>query len=209
MMTCSPMETYWGWKVLDPTPEEAKLLGVEGDYLAHGIDHEDVGKVLTRISRDGTLNARQTMEAAKGAFSEGASPVFPPDVAADTFGQINVDKRGNKNEQPSQDHPIGYAKEGTPTGETFERTPARVGPEGDASSGPEGMGRNVQPFQDHPIGYVYEGTPTGETSKRTPTRVGPYRGASSASEATEEKRKRMRSGVDRAGSERCLATAMT
>ena len=58
-----------GWELLDPSPEEAKLLGAEGDYLAHGIDHEDVEKVLTRISREGTLHARQAIEAATGAFS--------------------------------------------------------------------------------------------------------------------------------------------
>ena len=39
------------------------------------------------------------------------------------------------NEQPNQDHPISYVKEGTPTGETSKRTPTRVGPEGEASSG--------------------------------------------------------------------------
>ena len=92
MMTCSPKETYWGWKLLDPSPEEAKLLGAEGDYLAHGIDHAEVEEVLTRISRDGTLNARQAMEAAKGAFSEGVSPVFPPDVTVDIVGQSDVHK---------------------------------------------------------------------------------------------------------------------
>ena len=68
-MTCSPMDTYWGWKLLDPTPVEAKVLGVAGDYLSHNIDHEDAEKVLKRISKEGTLNARQAMEAAKGAFS--------------------------------------------------------------------------------------------------------------------------------------------
>ena len=41
MMTCSPMETYWGWKLVNPTPDEAKLLGAVGDYLAEGIDHEE------------------------------------------------------------------------------------------------------------------------------------------------------------------------
>ena len=92
MMTCSPMETYWGWKLLDPTPEEAKLLGAEMDYQAHGIDHEEVEKVLTNISKDGTLNARQAMEAAKGAFSEGVSPIFPPDV---TVAAILLEMRQN------------------------------------------------------------------------------------------------------------------
>ena len=51
MMTCSPQETFWGWKLVEPTPGEAKLLGAEGDYQAHGIDHEEVEKVLTRISK--------------------------------------------------------------------------------------------------------------------------------------------------------------
>ena len=151
MMTCSPKETYWGWKLLDPSPEEAKLLGAAGDYLAHGIDHDEVEEVLTRISRDGTLNARQAMEAAKGAFSEGVSPVFPPDVAADTVGQANVHKLRNRNEQPNQDHPISYVEEGTPTGETSKRTPTRVGPEGEASSGSGVRYRNEQSNQDHPI----------------------------------------------------------
>ena len=92
------------WKLLDPTPEEAKLLGVEGDYLAHGIDHKDVETVLTRISREGILNARQTMEAAKGAFSVGATPVFPPDVDTDAFAQIEEKLEARKgNEQPNQD----------------------------------------------------------------------------------------------------------
>ena len=57
-----------GWKLLDPTPVEAKVLGVAGDYQAHNIDHDDAEKVLARISKEGTLNARQAMEAAKGAF---------------------------------------------------------------------------------------------------------------------------------------------
>ena len=35
-------------------------------------------------------------------------------------------------EQPNQDHPIGHVREGTPAGETFERVPTRVGPEGEA-----------------------------------------------------------------------------
>ena len=57
---------------------------MEGDYLAHGIDHEEAEKVLVRISKNGVLNARQAIEAAKEAFSGGVSPVFPPDV--DTEG---------------------------------------------------------------------------------------------------------------------------
>ena len=83
MMTCSPNETYWGWKLIDPTPEEAKLLGASGDYLAEGIDHEEAKKDLERISKYALLNARQAMESAKGAFSEGISPVFPPDVTVE------------------------------------------------------------------------------------------------------------------------------
>ena len=35
-------------------------------------------------------------------------------------------------EQPSLDHPIGHGMEGTPTGETSDRVPTRVGPEGEA-----------------------------------------------------------------------------
>ena len=46
MMTCSPMETYWGLKLLDPTPTEATVLGVAGDYQSHNIDHDDAEKVL-------------------------------------------------------------------------------------------------------------------------------------------------------------------
>ena len=149
MMTCSPLETYWGWKLLDPTPEEAKLLGVAGDYQAHGIDHEDVKKVLTMLSKEGILNARQTMEAAKGAFSVGASPVFPPDVDTDAFGQIGEKLEAKKgNEQPNQDPPIGCVTKGTPTGETLERLPTRGGPGREAHTVPpkkkgKGFGEKV------------------------------------------------------------------
>ena len=88
MMTCSPNETYGGWKLVDPTPDEAKLLGAEGDYLAEGIDHEEAEEVLERLSKNGVLNARQAIEAANEAFSEGVSPVFPPDVGTEGFDKV-------------------------------------------------------------------------------------------------------------------------
>ena len=47
MMSCSPKETFWGWKLDEPTPGEANLLGAEGDYLAPGIDHNEVEEILT------------------------------------------------------------------------------------------------------------------------------------------------------------------
>ena len=80
MMCCSPKETYWGWKIQDAAPTVAKLLGAEGDYQAEGIDAADAEEVLNRITKEGLLNARQAMEAAKGAFGEGITPDFPPDV---------------------------------------------------------------------------------------------------------------------------------
>ena len=85
MMTCSPNETYWGWKLVDPSPEEAKILGACGDYLAEGVDHEDAEKVLDALSKKGLLNARQAIEAAKDAFGGGISPAFPPDVNIEGF----------------------------------------------------------------------------------------------------------------------------
>ena len=91
-----------GWKLMDPTPGEAKLLGVTGDYQTQNIDHDDV-TVLTSISKEGALNARQAMEAAKGAFSVGASPAFPPDVELVTCLPSNARARVQEGEQPEQD----------------------------------------------------------------------------------------------------------
>ena len=85
MMICSPNETYWGWKLVDPSPEEAKLLGACGDYLAEGVDHEDAERVLDALSKKGLLNARQAIESAKDAFGGGVSPAFPPDVNTEGF----------------------------------------------------------------------------------------------------------------------------
>ena len=93
MMTCSPEETFWGWKFVDPTPEEAKMLGAVMDHQGTGIDHDEVKKVLTKLSREGSLNARQAMEAAKGPFNEGVSPAFPPDIGQDTEKQGDEDVR--------------------------------------------------------------------------------------------------------------------
>ena len=120
MMTCSPKETYWGWKLDDPSPAEAKLMGASGDYQAEGIDHFEVEEVLMNMSRDGTLNARQAMEAAKGAFSEGVSPVFPPEVAMDAVDTDDMHESGdiaeaantNKSGQPVPNSSIGEAREG-------------------------------------------------------------------------------------------------
>ena len=80
MMNCSPKATYWGWKLQDAGADVAKLLGVEGDYIAQGIDAAEAEEVLERISKHGMLNARQAVEAAKGSFREGVTPAFPPDV---------------------------------------------------------------------------------------------------------------------------------
>ena len=115
-----------GWKLMDPTPGEAKLLGVAGDYQAQNIDHDDVKKVLTRISKEGALNARQAMEAAKGAFSVGASPAFPPDVELVTCLPSNGRARVQEGEQPEQDLPKGGATGGY-TDRCKPRTLAGVG----------------------------------------------------------------------------------
>ena len=80
MINCSLKATYWGWKLQDAGADVAKLLGVEGDYIAQGIDAAEAEEVLERISKNGVLNARQAVEAAKGAFGEGTTPAFPPDV---------------------------------------------------------------------------------------------------------------------------------
>ena len=92
--------------------------------------------MLTRISKEGALNARQAMEAAKGAFSVGASPAFPPDVELATLlpnnGGLGKARIGNAqpdlergahlphrarvqegmSEQPDQDLPLGGVTEG-------------------------------------------------------------------------------------------------
>ena len=87
---------------MEPSPEEANLLGAVGDYQAEGIDHEEVEKVLVRISKDGTLNARQAIEAAKGAFSEGVSPVFPPDIPVATRGPATKENDAANEERTGQ-----------------------------------------------------------------------------------------------------------
>ena len=56
------------------------MLGVEGDYVAHGIDAVEAEEVIEKITKGGTLNARQAVEAAKGAFGKGITPEFPPDI---------------------------------------------------------------------------------------------------------------------------------
>ena len=48
--------------------------------MAHGIDGAEAEEVIDTITKGGMLNARQAMEAAKGAFGEGITPDFPPDV---------------------------------------------------------------------------------------------------------------------------------
>ena len=58
----------------------AKLLGMEGDYVAHGINAMEAEEVIEKITKKGKLNARQAVEAAKEAFGKGITPEFPPDV---------------------------------------------------------------------------------------------------------------------------------
>ena len=69
-----------GWKTQDADTSVAKLLGVEGDYVAHGIDAVEAEEVIEKITKNGKLNARQAVEAAKEAFGKGITPDFPPDV---------------------------------------------------------------------------------------------------------------------------------
>ena len=73
----------------------AKLLGVEGDYVAHGIDAVEAEEVIEKITKNGKLNARQAVEAAKEAFGKGITPDFPPDVnqmPADPSADYSIDQ---------------------------------------------------------------------------------------------------------------------